>query len=119
MSIRSRGIPCAAMSSAAEFEIVRKRERPRRDLAGAPHLAHVVVSMDVVDERDARRPRPQRGQERDPVHHLEHHVGIRHEPAPLPPDRARKHRRASADAVNGQVAMLLARRAARIAAGDH
>jgi hypothetical protein len=75
--------------------------------------------MDVVDERHARRLQPERREEGDAVDHLEHNVGVRDEPAPLIPDRPREHGRAPAHPVDREIAHLLARLAALVAAGDH
>ena len=76
-----------------------QRERlgqQRGERARAAHLGDVVVAVDVVHERDARAPQPQRGQERDPVDDLEHDVGVAREPAPQATRAPRAGRRSGA-----------------------
>jgi hypothetical protein len=63
--------------------------------------------MHVVQQRDARRVQPQRGQEGDAVDHLDHHVRVRDQAARLAPDGPREDRAASAEAVDRQVAQVL------------
>jgi len=65
-------------------------QEPQRQLleAGCEHaaqagskLADEQRSVGMVDERNARLAEPQRGQEHDPVDHLEDHVGVAAKPA--------------------------------------
>ena len=59
----------------------------RGEPAAAAHLGDVVVLVDVVDERHARRaqPPPQRREEGDAVDDLEHDVGVAPDAAPARP----------------------------------
>ena len=100
-----------------------ERERlgeQRGDRARAAQLGHVVVAVDVVHERDARAAQPQRREERDPVDHLEHDVGVAADPvAQARPRRAREDREPRAHTVHGQLRReLLARRRVRVGARD-
>ena len=100
--------PCVRdrLEARARVEPAQRRglEQERRELPLPAHLRLVVVAVHVVDEHHARHAQPQRREEGDPVDHLEHHVGVGHEPAPLLPDHAREDGRAPAHPVHRQVA---------------
>ena len=114
--LRHRHEACAAIEQPQRQRL----EQEGRDPPAPPaHLDLVVATVDVVDQHQSRGAQPERGQESHAVDHLEHHVGVGHQPAPLAPDRPREDCRAPADPVDRQVAVALQCRGARVGAADH
>ena len=110
---RNRQEPRTPVQEAQRQRLEQQRGEPPL----AAHLGHVVVGVHVVHERHARLAQPQRREECDAVHHLQHHVGVAPEPAPDLPDRPREDGGAPAHAVDLQVADALVRLGTVVTAG--
>jgi hypothetical protein len=75
--------------------------------------------MYVVHEANVRSAQPQRRQERDPVDHLEHDIGVGNQAAGHGHDRGGKYRRPASETVDLHSVQLLLGAAAGISGGDH